>query len=116
MMPKAKEAILPGVAVTIGGTDYTAAPLNFGGLRAVMPLMAKVGGGGIEETHAFIEAVLRHALRRNYDGVDQIWLEATLEAAEFEAAALAVTRLMTLSGILKREENATGEEQASRSV
>jgi hypothetical protein len=116
MMPKARESLLPGVELTIGGKPYMAAPLNFGGLRAVMPLMAKVGGGGIAETHAFIEAVLRHALRRNYDGVDQIWLEAELEAAEFEAAARATSRLLELSGIMKREENPAGEEAASRSV
>ena len=116
MMPKIKETILPGVEVTIGGNAYIAAPLNFAGLRAIMPLMAKVGAGGIDETHSFIEAVLRHALRRNYDGVDQIWLETTMEAAEFEIAARATSKLLELSGVMKGEDQPKGEDAASRSV
>jgi hypothetical protein len=116
MMPKAKEAILPGVEVTIGGQQYTAAPLNFAGLRAVLPLMAKVTSGKIEETHTFIESTLRNSLRRNYDGVDQIWLENTMEASEFEGCAKAAGEILAVSGIVKRPDGASGEEQASRSV
>ena len=103
-----KAGMKPGVDVTIGGALYIAPPLTFGSLRRMSDLKPSA-----TYAHDLLAFVLLESLQRNYEGVNALWLNETLEASEVNAAAEAELEIMRRSGLIKPgEEKASGEAEA----
>ena len=107
-MPTAKAGLKPGVKVVIGGEEYTAPQLNFGALRAMAVLDQK----SLTSVHDLLAFVLLESLKRNYDGIDAAWLNATLEGSEMDAVAEAQVAILKASG-LKLQGGESGEAPAA---
>ncbi len=104
-----KGGLKPGTDVVIGGVTYVAPPLNFGAIRQmnaeVTPSPTYV--------HDLMAYVIIRSLERNYDGVNALWLNDTLEGSEIEAASLAMLEIMKTSGLKSGEEKKPGEAPAA---
>ena len=83
LMLTAKGGLKPGVKVTIGGEEYTAPQMNFGSVRA----MANLDRKSASFVNDLLGFVLMESLKRNYDGVNAVWLNETLEGSEMDGAA-----------------------------
>jgi hypothetical protein len=99
----------PGTQVTIGGEIYIAPQMNFGALRE-MRTLDTTSRSYLDDLSAF---VLLKSLSRNYEGVDAMWLNDTLEGSETEAAGKVVMEIMEVSGLKVPERTASGEAPAA---
>ena len=114
----AKAGLKPGVTVIIGGEQYTCPELDFGAIRGMSdlkryPLKQPDGTTTYQpEAHELMAYVLMQSLRRNYDGVNAVWLNETLLGSEIEAAAEAELRIMRNSGMKVAGSDQSGEAEA----
>jgi hypothetical protein len=97
--PKSKGGLKPGLTVLIGGEEYTAPQLNFGALRRMRQLPSS-------PTYAddLVAFVLVESLSRNYEGINALWLNDTLEGTEVDGAAKAAAEIMRNSGLKGKDE------------
>ena len=104
--PTPRGGIKQGVAVVIGGKEYTAPPLNFGGIRDMYDQK-------VAHPYDLLVFVLVRSLERNYEGVNAQWIRETLEGSEIDDAAKAEMEILRLSGLKPNAETATGEAPAA---
>ncbi len=98
-MLTSKGGLKPGVKVTIGGEEYTAPQMNFGSIRE----MANLDRQSRSFVNDLLGFVLMESLKRNYDGVNAVWLNETLEGSEMDGAATAELEIMRASGLIKAD-------------
>ena len=110
MSVTAKAGLRPGTDIVIGGESYTCPPLNFGALRRMSDIPRTASYAN--DLMAFI---IIESLKRNYDGVDAIWLNDTLEGVELDGAGAAMLEIMKASGLKVPDEAkvTTSEQTAS---
>ena len=111
MTVSAKAGLKPGVEVVIGGQKYTAPPLNLGAIRE-MHTIERPANDRVPP-YGLMAYVLMRSLQRNYDGVEALWLNETLEGHEIEGAMLAIVAIMEASGLVKPAETNSGEAPAA---
>jgi hypothetical protein len=117
--PKARGSIKPGVTVTIGGEQFTCPELDFGAIRRMESEVERHrvqdASGQVTsrfDIHQLLSFVLLESLRRNYDGVNALWLNETLLGSEIEAACEAELQIMLNSGMKMAEQATSGEAPA----
>ena len=91
-MLKANDPLIPGLAFTVGGKEYIAAPLTLGGIKAVLPRLSA-------NSAEVLSTVLCVSLKRNYPDISQPWLDDHMTGGEFRVASARLTELMKLSGL-----------------
>jgi len=98
--------LIDGIAVKLGGQEYTLAPLTIRQLKKLAPIFETLnqGGGVISQLDAVIE-LLHASFSRNYPDMTKDQLEDLLDS---RTAADAMKALKSLSGLVSSGEAVAG--------
>jgi hypothetical protein len=107
--------IIAGIALTMGGRDWTVPPLTLGQLRRLMPKVRQLSAisATMDEDHiGTLVEIVAAALQRNYP---EITTQAVEEMLDLGNAASVLSAVLSGSG-LKSRETASGEPAAVASL
>jgi hypothetical protein len=84
--------MIPGIKISMGGSDYEVPPLTLGQLKRLQPIIARLGSQDQNEIFDAISEIVQVALSRNYPSISKEQVEDLLDLANCADTVAAVLR------------------------